>query len=292
MAEAANKLRRAARQLTQIDLLLGGDFMPARRNPLKIRGAKAASAAGATPTTGATPAVGAASGAAHAASAVATAPGDDSAPPLSRDEKSAALNAIDADEVRSCVRCRLHEGRSRTVFGEGAPDAALMFVGEGPGEEEDRQGRPFVGRAGQLLNQMIHAMGLKREQVYIANVVKCRPPGNRTPMPDEAATCSGLYLWRQIRIISPRVIVTLGNPATQAILGVGGITKIRGRWHALNKPSECLEGVAVMPTFHPAYLLRQYTPQNRQAVWDDLQKVMERLGLKKEGPRSESSKSV
>ena len=132
------------------------------------------------------------------------------------------------------------------------------------------------------LNQMIVAMGLRREDVFIANVVKCRPPGNRAPMPDESATCTGLYLVRQIQIIRPRVIVTLGNPATQAMLGaVLGITKIRGQWQKLRRLAEGVEGIPVMPTFHPAYLLRQYTPENRKAVWEDLQKVMEFLGLQR-----------
>ncbi len=201
---------------------------------------------------------------------------------MSRQEKAAALHEIDVGEVRGCTRCRLHGGRTHAVFGEGAPDAQLMFIGEGPGEDEDRQGRPFVGRAGQLLNHMIAAMGLRREDVFIANVVKCRPPGNRAPLPDEAATCTGLYLWRQIQIIGPRVIVTLGNPATQALLGaVLGITKIRGRWQKMRPLAEGIGGIPVMPTFHPAYLLRQYTTENRKAVWEDLQKVMDFLGLKK-----------
>jgi len=306
MADGADKLRRAARQLIQTDLLMGGDFMPARRNPLPapaqpapVPGAGATAApsppgeppvkpgapvhgpvtqaqAGRIPTLYQTAAGAQGESAAKDASALGP------AAPMSREGKAAALNEIDVHEVRPCVKCRLHAGRTQTVFGEGAADAALMFVGEGPGEEEDRQGRPFVGRAGQKLNDMIAAMGLRREQVYIANVVKCRPPGNRTPLPDEAATCSGLYLWRQIAIIRPKAIVTLGNPATQALLGaVQGITKIRGRWQKLRRLAEGLEGIPVMPTFHPAYLLRQYTPENRKAVWDDLQKVMEFLGLKK-----------
>ncbi len=149
-----------------------------------------------------------------------------------------------------------------------------MFIGEGPGADEDEQGRPFVGRAGQLLNKQIEAMGLKREDVFIANVVKCRPPGNRTPTPDEVAVCWP-FLQRQIEVIRPEVIITLGNPATQAILKTTvGITRLRGQWHEL-------WGIPVMPTFHPAYLLRQYTEENRRRVWDDLQKVMEKLGLPK-----------
>ena len=271
MAAENERIRRAARQLVETDLLLGGDFMPAERNPLRIP-----EPAGAT-------------GESEQHPAAATSGPIPPIPPITpisqtmtRDQKAAALHEIDLNEVRSCTKCPLHKGRTQTVFGEGAPDAQLMFVGEGPGEEEDRQGRPFVGRAGQLLDKMIAGMGLRRGEVYIGNVVKCRPPGNRTPLPDESATCVGLYLTRQIQIIRPRAIVTLGNPSTQALLGaVGGITRIRGRWQKMRLLSPGLEDIAVMPTFHPAYLLRQYTTENRQAVWDDLQKVMEFLGIKR-----------
>jgi DNA polymerase len=147
-----------------------------------------------------------------------------------------------------------------------------MFIGEGPGETEDRTGRPFVGRAGEKLTEMINAMGLKREQVYIANIVKCRPPRNREPAPDEVATCAP-FLQRQIEIIRPKVIVTLGRPATQHMLGRAiAISKVRGQWHDWR-------GVKLMPTFHPAYILRNYTPATRAAVWSDLQQVMSELGL-------------
>jgi DNA polymerase len=201
---------------------------------------------------------------------------------MTRAQKADALNQIDVNEVRGCTRCILHKGRTQTVFGEGDASAALLFVGEGPGQDEDEQGRPFVGRAGQKLNEMIAAMGLRREDVYIANVVKCRPPNNRPPLPDESATCSGLYLVRQLQIIRPKAIVTLGNPATQALLGaVPGITKIRGQWQKLRPLAEGLEGIPVMPTFHPSYVLRNYTTETRKMVWDDLKKVMELLGIKK-----------
>jgi len=143
------------------------------------------------------------------------------------------LEAIDLEEVRSCTRCRLCQGRTHTVFGEGDPDADLVFIGEGPGQEEDRTGRPFVGRAGELLTRMIRAMGLRREEVYITNVVKCRPPGNRAPLSDEADACRD-YLVRQLQLICPKVIVTLGNPATQSLLATRvGITKLRGQWQQL-----------------------------------------------------------
>ncbi|MCC6681294.1 MAG: uracil-DNA glycosylase [Phycisphaeraceae bacterium] len=181
---------------------------------------------------------------------------------------------MDEQEVRKCTRCDLCRSRTQTVFGEGDPDAALMFIGEGPGQTEDEQGRPFVGRAGELLNKMIVAMGLAREQVYIANVVKCRPPDNRTPVPEETAACWD-YLRRQIEIIQPRVIVALGAPAAKMLLETKvGIMKLRGTWQSFNMVQP---PIPVMPTFHPAYLLRAYTQDNRAKVWSDLQQVMEMM---------------
>ncbi len=174
------------------------------------------------------------------------------------------------EDIGDCTRCRLHQGRTNLVFGVGNPRARLLFVGEGPGADEDAQGEPFVGRAGQKLNEMIGAMGLERREVYIANVVKCRPPDNRTPLPDEVGTCSP-FLFAQIEAIRPRVIVTLGSPATHTLLGNKlGITKIRGVWHAYR-------GIPVMPTFHPAYLLRAYTLENRRLVWEDLKAARARM---------------
>lgn len=164
------------------------------------------------------------------------------------------------------------------VFGEGDPCARLMFVGEAPGEEEDRTGRPFVGRAGQLLDKMIVAMGLGREDVYIANVLKTRPPNNATPTLEESRLCAP-YLYEQIGVIVPEVIVTLGLPATRTILGTTEtMGRLRGRWATFTPPSGGRE-FAVMPTYHPAYLLRNYTPQERAKVWSDLRLVMDRLGL-------------
>lgn len=176
------------------------------------------------------------------------------------------------------------------VFGEGDPGAELMFVGEAPGEQEDLTGRPFVGRAGQLLEKMIVAMGLSRETVYICNVLKTRPPNNATPTQREAALCAP-YLLEQIRIISPRVIVTLGLPATHLLLHASSpMRAMRGQWHAF-PPRSGIPGafsgadagdfpeVEVMPTYHPAYLLRSYTEDNRRKVWSDLRQVMDRLGL-------------
>src|SRR6185295_3488702 len=163
------------------------------------------------------------------------------------------------ERALGCTRCVLHQGRTKVVFGEGNRHAQLVFVGEGPGEDEDRTGRPFVGRAGQLLNKIIGAMGLKREDVYICNVVKCRPPENRTPLPDEIAACSP-YLVEQIELIGPKAIVALGAPASKTLLKTTqGITALRGRWFTYN-------GIPVMPTFHPAFVLRSYTEENRRAV--------------------------
>jgi DNA polymerase len=169
-------------------------------------------------------------------------------------------------ELGECTRCRLHEERQNLVFGEGNPQAPVVFVGEGPGAEEDRTGRPFVGRAGELLTKIIESVGWQRESVYICNIVKCRPPGNREPQPDEVATCRP-FLDKQLLTIRPQVIVTLGKPAASTLLGrTIAITKTRGTWQEWN-------GIPLMPTFHPAYLLRNYTRETRQAVWDDLRAV-------------------
>jgi DNA polymerase len=173
------------------------------------------------------------------------------------------------EEIGECTRCKLAPGRTRLVFGVGNPRAELMFVGEGPGADEDRQGEPFVGRAGQLLTRMIEAMGYRREEVYIANVVKCRPPGNRNPEPDEMDACEP-FLRAQIRAVGPRVIVALGKIAAQTLLrDATPISRLRGRWATY-------EGVRLMPTFHPAYLLR--SPEEKKKAWEDLQAVMKELG--------------
>jgi DNA polymerase len=168
-----------------------------------------------------------------------------------------------------CTRCKLHSGRTRLVFGVGDPRAELVFVGEGPGADEDLQGEPFVGRAGQLLTRMIEAMGFARSEVYIANVVKCRPPGNRDPEPDEIEACEP-FLKAQIAAIAPRVIVALGRFAVQTLLrDTTPISRQRGRWREY-------EGVRLMPTFHPAYLLRN--PAEKKPAWEDLQLVMKEFG--------------
>ena len=174
--------------------------------------------------------------------------------------------------IQGCLACPLGPGRLKFVFGEGDPQARLMFVGEGPGRDEDLQGRPFVGKAGELLDKMIGAIGLKREEIYIANVVKCRPPDNRTPTPDEAKTCLG-YLHRQIELVRPSVIVTLGATPLRELVGVSeGITRVRGQWRRVKVGDR---EIPVMPTFHPAYVLRQYTQDVRRAVWEDLKAAKE-----------------
>jgi DNA polymerase len=189
--------------------------------------------------------------------------------PILRDVE-AELRAIQED-IGECTRCILHKGRTKLVFGVGDPRAELMFVGEGPGADEDKQGEPFVGRAGQLLNKMIEAMGLRREDVYIANVVKCRPPDNRTPERDEMETC-GPFLFRQIAAIQPKVIVALGATAAKSLLGVNEpMSALRGRWHDFR-------GTKLVATYHPAYLLRD--PRQKAEAWKDLQMAMKELGLK------------
>jgi DNA polymerase len=182
------------------------------------------------------------------------------------------------EELGECTRCKLHTTRQNIVFGVGAEDAPLMFIGEAPGENEDRRGEPFVGAAGELLDKMIVAMGWTRASVYIANVLKCRPPGNRNPQPDETAQCTP-FLDAQIRAIAPRIVVTLGRPAANHVLGNDApISALRGRFHMR-------QGVRVMPTFHPAYLLRD--PDRKRDTWADLKQVMaelERLGIKPPNP--------
>jgi uracil-DNA glycosylase len=181
---------------------------------------------------------------------------------------SDALLAVRTD-LGECTRCKLHGGRTKLVFGTGSPTAEVMFVGEAPGADEDLRGEPFVGRAGQLLTKMIEAMGFSRSDVYIANVVKCRPPENRNPEPDELEACEG-FLRRQITAVRPKVIVALGKFAAQTLLrDETPISRLRGRWAEY-------EGVRLMPTFHPAYLLR--SPEEKKKAWEDLQLVMKELG--------------
>jgi uracil-DNA glycosylase len=180
------------------------------------------------------------------------------------------LEAVRRDIGENCTRCKLHAGRTKLVFGDGSPTAKLLFIGEGPGRDEDLQGLPFIGRAGKLLTQMIEAMGLQRAEVYICNVVKCRPPQNRAPEPDEVEACSP-FLLRQIDLVNPQVIVCLGSIAAKTILNTTmGISSFRGQWREFR-------GRKLMATYHPAYLLRN--PAAKSDVWKDLQKVMAELGL-------------
>ena len=192
-------------------------------------------------------------------------------------EAAAELEKI-ADEVRQCRKCPLGSLRTNAVPGEGNPDARILFVGESPGADEDAQGRPFVGRSGQLLDRIIAACGLKRSNVFIANILKCRPPDNRDPVPDEIINCFP-YLQRQIEIINPDIIVALGAPAARTLLNTNKpIGQLRGLFHeyyaGLGSPP-----IKLMPTFHPAYLLRNYSRENRERVWEDMKKVLAELGL-------------
>jgi uracil-DNA glycosylase family 4 len=191
----------------------------------------------------------------------------------------AALKLI-REDLGDCTRCKLHkQGRKQIVFGVGNPRADLMFVGEGPGADEDTQGEPFVGRAGQLLNNMIKAMGLRREDVYIANIVKCRPPGNRQPERDECETCSP-FLMRQIATVKPKAMVALGATAAKNLLAINApMSELRGRWYdfkpAGSDPS--WKGARLAVTYHPAFLLRD--PRQKGETWKDLQMVMKYLGI-------------
>jgi len=191
-------------------------------------------------------------------------------PVLPSAARPAALAAI-SDLIGDCQRCRLSQGRNKIVFADGDANAQLMFVGEGPGADEDAQGLPFVGRAGQLLNNMIAAMGLKREDVYIANIVKCRPPNNRVPEPAEANTCTQ-FLVQQMDIVRPEVVVALGATAALYLLGVKrSLSSLRGHWHSCR-------GAKLAVTYHPAFLLRD--PRQKGEAWKDLQMVMAEMGLK------------
>ena len=185
----------------------------------------------------------------------------------SKSKKTGLLEPV-KKEVSSCRRCQLYKTKKNYVFSDGDPEARLVFIGEAPGEDEDIQGVPFVGRAGQLLTKMIEAMGLRRQDVYICNVIKCRPPNNRAPLPEEVAACKG-YLLKQVEMISPRVICCLGKHAAEALLDTEVfITKIRGKEFEFN-------GITLIPTYHPAYLLRN--PSAKKEVWQDLKKILKIL---------------
>ncbi len=226
--------------------------------------------------------------AARKSNAVATVPEQNAFEVISPRPEHGVLDPVAAlkiirEDLGDCTRCKLHQqGRKQIVFGVGNPRAELMFVGEGPGADEDAQGEPFVGRAGQLLNNMIKAMGLQREDVYIANIVKCRPPGNRTPERDECETCSP-FLMRQISVIKPKVIVALGAVAAKNLLAINApMSELRGRWYDF-KPAGASSndrswpGARLAVTYHPAFLLRD--PRQKGEAWKDLQMVMKYLGI-------------
>ncbi len=277
-------LERAARAMVETDLLLGTPLTPLATSaapvpdapPTPSRGGHGASPVD-EPAADRTPSA-ATSNSEPPATATTSAIGVGT-PAVSIDElagDSVAEKLADLAQrhASECLHCTASETHLNVVFGEGDQSASLMFVGEAPGEREDRSGRPFVGPAGEKLDQMIEAMGFSRASVYISNVLKTRPPENRTPRPDEAAVC-GRWLASQIELIRPRVIVALGGPAAKLLLGTEtGITRLRGVWgrYDVNALS-----VPVMPTFHPAYVLRQYTAEVRAAVWNDLQLARDRV---------------
>ncbi|MBC8203576.1 MAG: uracil-DNA glycosylase [Planctomycetes bacterium] len=185
-------------------------------------------------------------------------------------DPTALLEQLSMEHDSTCEHCTHTTHYTQTVFGVGNPNAQLMFIGEAPGAEEDQQGIPFVGEAGKKLDEIITAMGMQREDVYIANVLKSRPPNNRTPSPDEVAKCAP-FLGKQVAVIQPKVIVALGGSATKYLLGTTtGITQLRGKWGSY-------DGISVMPTFHPAYLIRNYTKETRAQMWSDMQQVMAKL---------------
>jgi uracil-DNA glycosylase family 4 len=261
----ANGLLRDLRQLIELDRAFGIEFMPriAVRDPPPA--AEGATALRRALSPAAPPAAAAPVPPPRAPAAAAPA-----APPAAPSGLPAAdLEGI-AAEIAGCRACPLGSCRTRSVPGEGNPGPELLFVGEGPGAEEDAQGRPFVGPAGQLLTRMIEAMGLARSEVFIANVVKCRPPGNRTPSPEEVGHCLP-FLRRQIAVLRPKVICSLGNTPLRALMGDDtlGISRLRGQQLAF-------AGITLIPTFHPSYLLRN--PAAKKPCWEDLQTVLRALG--------------
>lgn len=296
-----SRLARLVLQSAESSRLLGVDFVPVYGGAggggvgAEIAEVEAHEAAPAevvvprtrTPAAASTPASSATGAPKSPAKAPAVAPPvfDTTPPERTAEGVSAALQAIRQRYDEDCPHKNFVTSFQNVVFGEGDPLARLMFIGEAPGAEEDKCGRPFVGRAGQLLNQMIEAMGLTREQVFISNVLKTRPLDNATPTSEEIRICAP-YLYQQVAVIQPEVIVTLGLPASRAILETGEpMARLRGRWFSYRPPAPATKEIPVMPTYHPAFLLRAYTPENRAKVWSDLQQVMERLGLK--GPQKQ-----
>lgn len=269
MSASPDRLQRVARQHLETSRLLGVDFIPVRPADVAPDGPL-----GERPRPPTVEVMRSASGPLQ--SQLEFAGSAQAAPPqLPAREKGPGLEALRTRHDATCPHCTTATDHTRTVFGEGDPDARLMFIGEAPGEEEDRTGRPFVGRAGKKLDEMIRSIGLEREQVYIANILKSRPAGNRTPLQPEVDGCSP-FLAEQIRIIRPTVIVALGGPAAKFLLRTGeGITRLRGQWSMYGDGALQID---VMPTFHPAYLLRNYTLDTRKKMWADLQAVQAALG--------------
>lgn len=276
MSQPMDEIRRALRQRLEADRLLGAREWPVSRQTVAGRGVTANHAR--------TPAV-------VSAPAQSERTMEDHAPKIPREpareipadagDREGILQRLDVQQVRGCTRCGLARMRTQTVFGQGSCTARIVFVGEAPGFEEDRTGQAFVGRAGQLLTDMIEkGMRLRRADVYICNVIKCRPPDNRTPAADEIAACSP-YLFEQLRVIRPEAIIALGAPAAQTLLGTKeSIGRLRGRFHEFRLPDDVVAGlppIPLMPTYHPAYLLR--SPGEKTKAWDDLKKVMRLLGL-------------
>ncbi len=245
------RARRAVRQQAETSRMFGVDFVPCFRGVEAVDTGQSAPEGPAAPPSGADP---------------------------RRAERLRRMEELRARYEREAPHAQFVTAHTRIVWGDGDVCARTMFIGEAPGADEDRTGVPFVGRAGQLLNKMITAMGLRREEVYIANVLKTRPPNNATPTMEEARICAP-YLHEQIAIVHPEVIVTLGLPATRLVLDSGeSMGNLRGRWSEYVGPGLGGLRIPVMPTYHPAFLLRSYTPENRKKVWSDLQQVMERLG--------------
>lgn len=287
-------LAKLVRQHAETSRLFGVDFVPVFRSPNAAHEAVEPE----RPAAEARAAIDANRPVASATASrpVSAAPSAPSTPPFPMTTRKTPTDATRAekrrllDEVRARYEAdaphqHFETEHTRIVFDDGDPDARLMFIGEAPGVDEDRLGKPFVGRSGQLLDRMIEAMGLSRDRVYIANVLKTRPPGNRTPTPQEAQACAP-YLYDQIRIVHPEAIVTLGRPAAQLLFDTTeSMGAMRGSWRDFPPPGGGLLGaippgmptIPVMPTYHPAFLLRSYTPENRKKVWSDLQQVMERL---------------
>jgi uracil-DNA glycosylase len=272
MKPSREEIRGSLERYLETDLLLGIDSVPL--NPPARRPAGSGQAIG--PVHGSSAARTARSAAPPRSHSVPTSQAV-SADELARRQQ--ALKTLDDGQVKGCVKCGLSKSRTQTVFGQGNAAARLAFVGEAPGAEEDAQGLAFVGRAGQLLTKMIQAMGLTRDEVFICNIIKCRPPNNRDPAPDEICACWP-YLDEQLRIIQPEVIVALGKPASQTLLRTSeGIGRLRGQWHEYFVSGSPMVGppTPLMPTYHPAYLLRN--PPDKGKCWSDLKMVMARLGL-------------